>query len=246
MSYFGNSNKGEKIFRGAYNYSRKDNLYAEETFEVYRRPKLHQIYFEGEMLARVMTGELLKINVAYTVDKEYTPVKVQIIKSLGEQISKEIFLFDHSTSELKYQFECDGEVNQESITTSPKFYVTTPLSCCSMLFLWSKKFDSVGKNYYSFFSSNNQWKYEGPIINNNIVVERAAQTSESIKIAGATVTAVQYKLFEKLDSEDNKDMKVDPEFLSIWLSQHQTIPYIIKDKQGTNISIKYLNNLDRT
>ncbi len=246
MSYFGNSNKGEKIFRGAYNYFRKDNLYAEETFEVYRRPKQHQVYFEGEMLARVMTGELLKINVAYTVDKEYTPIKVQIIKSLGEQLSKEIFLFDHSNSELKYQFECGEERKMESIATSPKFFVTTPLSCCSMLFLWSKKFDSVGKNYYSFFSTNNNWKYEHPIINNSVVVERASQTSESLKIDGASVTAIQYKIFEKVDMDDTKDIKVAPEILSVWLSQHQTIPYIIKDKQGTNITIKYLNNLDRS
>ncbi|AYF45067.1 MULTISPECIES: hypothetical protein [Halobacteriovorax] len=244
MSYFGNSNKGEKIYRGAYNYYRKDNLYAEETFEVYRRPKFHQIYFEGEMLARVMTGELLKVHVAYTVDKEYTPIKVNIVKSLGEQVSKEIFLFDHSNSELKYQFECGDIVKTESIATSPKFFVTTPLSCCSMLFLWSKKFDSVGKNFYSFFSTNNQWTYSGPIINNNIVVERVAQTSENIKIDGSTVTAVQYKLFEKIESNDPKELKETPEMLNIWLSQHQTIPYIIKDNKGTNITIKYLNNLD--
>lgn len=245
MSYFGNSNKGEKILRGAYNYYRKDHLYAEESFEVYRKTKLHQIYFEGEMLARVMTGELLKINVAYTVDKDYTPIKVQIIKSLGEQLSKEIFLFDHSTSELKYQFECGESKHTETISTGAKFFITTPLSCCSMLFLWSKKFDSVGKNYYSFFSTLNQWKHTEPIVNNNIVVERASQTSESLKIDGNNVTAIQYKLFEKVESEDSKDLKIAPNFLSIWVSQHQTIPYIIKDKQGSTITIKYLNNLDR-
>lgn len=244
MSYFGNTNKGEKIYRGAYNYYRKDNLYAEETFEVYRKPKYHQIYFQGEMMARVMTGEFLKVHVAYTVDKEYTPIKVEIVKTLGEQISREIFLFDHSTSELKYQFECGDEIKTESITTSPKFFVTTPISCCSMLFLWSKKFDSVGKNYYTFYSTNNQWKASGPIETRNIVVERIAQTSETIKIDGSSVTAIQYKLFEKSNNDDPKKLKDDPEFLNIWLSQHQTIPYIIKDKKGTNITIKYLNNLD--
>lgn len=243
MSYFGNSNKGEKILRGAYNYYTGDNLYAEENFELYRRGKLNQYYFEGELVSRVMTGELLKVNVSYTVDKDYTPISVYIIKSLGEQVSKEIFLFDHSTSELKYRFECGDDKKSEIINTSPKFYVTTPMSHCSMIFLWSKKFDSVGKNYYSVFTSNNNWKYEHPIENRNLVVERVSATSEQIKIDGSNVTSIQYKVGIKEVGDDKSREELRGQELNVWLSQYHTVPYIIKDSENSLITIKYLNNL---
>ena len=33
--------------------------------------------------------------------------------------------------------------------------------------------------------------------------------------------------------------------IRIWCSQHMTIPYLIKDRDGTKIEVKYLNNLDK-
>jgi hypothetical protein len=250
MSYFGNSKEGEKIFRGAYTYMRNTNIYSEESFEVFRDKKEMTFTFISEIISRVATGELLNINTFYKINKDYIPLVVDIHRSLGNHSVQEKYEYDMRRTRIGYTFKNqDGESHSCELTTNPKFYITTSASCSSMLYLRSKKFDNTGKNYFSIFTSNNHWEFtEEPSVK-NIVVSRVSQTSESLKVGNSSLDSIQYKLMEQsLDSEEQADPHAPPQEekdVRIWCSQHMTIPYLIKDRDGTKIEVKYLNNLDK-
>ncbi len=68
--------RGDKVYRGAYNYYKGDKLYAEEEFEVYKDRKELGMSFFARLHARVATGELLNIYVDFTLTKDYLPQKL--------------------------------------------------------------------------------------------------------------------------------------------------------------------------
>ncbi|WP_157679740.1 hypothetical protein [Bacteriovorax sp. DB6_IX] len=251
MSYFGNGKEGEKIFRGAYTYMRNTNIYSEESFEVFRDKKEMTYTFVSELISRVSTGELLNINTIYKINKDYTPLYVDINRSLGNSAVNEKYEFDMRRTRINYTFtNNDGERHNCELTTNPKFFITTSASCSSMLYLRSKKFDNTGKNYYTIFTSNNHWQFNEEPSVKNIVIQRISQTSESLKVGKSNLDAIQYKLTEQILG--NEDGPADPHAppaqendIRIWCSQHMTIPYLIKDRDGTKIEVKYLNNLDK-
>jgi len=115
--------------------------------------------------------------------------------------------------------------------------------------LRSKKFDNTGKNYFSIFTSNNHWEFQEDPSVKNIVVQRVSPTSESLKVGNSSLDSIQYKLTEQVlgneESEDSHGPPGQENDIRIWCSQHMTIPYLIKDKDGTKIEVKYLNNLDK-
>jgi hypothetical protein len=251
MSYFGNGKEGEKVFRGAYTYMRNKNIYSEESFEVFRDKKEMTFTFISEIISRVSTGELLNINTLYKINKDYTPLEVDIHRSLGNHSVNEKYEFDQRRTRINYMFKNqDGAVHHSEFSTSPKFYITTSASCSSMLYLRSKKFDNTGKNYFSIFTSNNHWEFKEDPSVKNIVVQRVSQTSEALKVGKSSLDSIQYKVMEQsLDSsEDSADPHAPPSQendIRVWCSQHMTIPYLIKDRDGTKIEVKYLNNLDK-
>lgn len=241
MGYFGKKNKGEKIFRGAYSYLRNKNIYSEENFEVFRDKKEMTFLFASELVSRVSTGELLTINVDYTINKEYIPQKVVIDRKLGERKILEVWMFDSQRTRINYTFiNEDGEVDIE-VSTQPKFSIATPALAPSMLFLRSKKFDATSNNFFSIVGSRNLWTYENPPQANNVMVTKVHTSSENIKIDGNALTANQYKI----EDESNFEDETPGPALKAWLSQYMTIPYIVESSDGTKIQIKYLNNLDK-
>ncbi len=255
MSYFGNGKQGEKIFRGAYTLARNNNIYSEETFDVYRDKKDMTYIFESEMISRVSTGELLTININYKINKDYIPLEVDVKRSLGSMNVMESYLFDQRTTRINYSFFDGKDKVETEFATSPKFYITTPATCCSMLYLRSKKFDPTSKNYYSIYTSKNMWEYKEDPVLKNIMVQRISPTSENLKVDGSNLQSIQYKLQEQ--TSDNMDDKKPVELakgqlratpvdeVRIWTSQHMTIPYLIKANDGTKIQVKYLNNLSQ-
>lgn len=248
MSYFGNDNEGEKILRGAYSYTRNNNIYSEENFEIFRDKKEMTFTFQSEMVSRVSTGELLNINVNYKINKDYIPVRVEIARNLGGQSVSELYTYDQRRTKINYTFTCNDEEITEEISPGPKFFITTPAACSSMIFLRSKKFDATSKNYYNIYISKNGWEFvEEPSVK-NIVVQRVSTTSETLKIDGANLQAIQYKLAEQTNGPEAAEAKsgsAQSNDVRIWLSQHMTVPYLIKSQDGTKIQIKFLNNLDK-
>jgi hypothetical protein len=231
-----------KVIRGAYKYLRNDTIYCEETFDVFKDKKENAYSFESSLHSRVATGELLTIKVTYRLNKDYIPIFVMLERNLGENSIKEIYDYDARRNVLKYSFlDKKGVYHDHELTTSNKFYITTPCTCSAMVFLRSKKFDNTGDNNYSFWSSRNQWEFiEVPKIT-TISIKKMSTTYESLTIDGNKLQALEYRLWEAQD-DDNTEV---PEYIRVYLSKHVTIPYMIKDERdNTKIQIKFLNDLE--
>lgn len=236
----------KKIYRGAYNYLKRETPYAEEVFEVYRDNQELTIHFLSKFHSRVSTGELLNLDIAYVITKDYNPISLRINRSMGQESVEELFEYNHRKNILTYHFTSEEDQVVNEISTPPKFHITAPTASSSMVFLRSKKFDSTSKNYYTFLSSKNMWNFEENPTFHNTVVQRISATSENLVIDGNNLQAIEYKL-----SEDNKDDdltgptpgSLPPQSIRIWLSPYATIPYMLRSPDNTNIQIKYLNNL---
>jgi hypothetical protein len=231
----------DKIYRGAFNYYRNENSYAEEVFEVYRDKKEQSYHYVSEAVVKVTTGEILNLHVEYIVNKDYIPTFVAIEKIMGKETTREIYEYNSKRNHLLYKFiNSKGEEHVDEIATAPKYHITTPTAASSMLFLRSKKFDASGKNAFNILVGYNQWEYKEVPKFKNIILERASLTAEKMNIDGQNVQATQYKMFD--EATDFKAAK-DPQHIKIFLSQHGAIPYMIRTDDGTKIQIKYLNDL---
>jgi hypothetical protein len=236
----------KKIFRGAYNYIKKEGAYAEENFEVYRDGPDQALHFLAKFHSRVSTGELFSVDVHYNLSKDYQPIFLTIKRSMGTELVQEIFDFNPRKATLNYIFISDDEEISREINTPPKFHLTAPVACSSMVFLRSKKFDATSKNYYTFMSSSNQWKYEQDPFTHNITVQRITATAENIVIDGNNLQAIDYKMIEDSNADkDDNDVKLsaNQDSLKISVSPYITIPYLLRSPDGTKVQIKFLNNL---
>jgi hypothetical protein len=233
--------KEDKIYRGAFNYYRNENIYAEETFEVFRDKKEKSYHYISEAVVKVATGEVLSIHVEYIVNKDYIPTFVLIEKLMGKEVTKETYEYNLKQNHLAYKFNSskNEEYNTE-IATAPKYHISTPTAASSMLFMRSKKFDASGKNSFNFLVGFNQWEFKEAPAFKNIILERTNLTTEKLNIDGQSVPAIQYRMYD--EGTDFKLLK-DPPHVKIFLSQHGSIPYMIRTDDGTKIQIKYLNDL---
>jgi hypothetical protein len=231
-----------KVMRGAYKYLRNDTVYCEETFDLFKEKKENSYTFESELHSRVATGELLTMKNVYRLNKEYIPTFVMLERKLGENSIKEIYDYDPKKNVLKYSLlDKSGVYHDYILTTSNKFFITTPSTCCSMVFLRSKKFDNTGNNHYTFWTSRNQWEFnEVPTIT-SVAIKKMSTSYEGISIEGNKLQALEYRLM-KAQEDDSVE---NPDYVRIYISKHFTIPYMIKDdKSNTKIQIKFLNNLE--
>ncbi len=236
--------RGDKVYRGAYNYYKGDKLYAEEEFEVYKDRKELGMSFFARLHARVATGELLNIYVDFTLTKDYVPQKLLIEKDIGQESVTELYDFNPRKNGLDYIFINKSGQEHMQVTVPPKFGITTPTTSTSMLFLKYKKEDTTAKNFYQVLSSSNQWSFEKEPYMQTIVAERAALSAENISIEGQSVTATPYKLWDGADlNEDTEIASLDN--IVVQLSKYSSIPYQVKSQDGTRIQIRYLNDLDK-
>jgi hypothetical protein len=236
-----NYRKEDKIYRGAFNYYRNENIYTEETFEVYRDKKEQSHHYVSEAIVKVTTGEILNLQVEYVVNKDYIPTYVAVNKLMGKETARETYEYNAKRNHLVYTFtNAKGEVFTDEIVTAPKYHIATPTAASSMLFLRSKKFDTSGKNSFNVLVGFNQWDYKEAPFFKNVILERANITVEKMNIDGQNVQATQFRMFdEDVDFKNSKD----PQHIKIFISQHGGIPYMIRSDDGTKIQIKYLNDL---
>ena len=235
--------KPKKIYRGAFDYFREGTIYAQETFEVFKNKKNFTTHYSSELLSRVSTGELLKITVDYKVDKDFVPTTVKIHKLLGKDFCHETFKYSNKTSTLTYIIESNEGKKKMTISSSPKFHITTPTATTSILYFLVKKFDGNSKNMYNSINTINEWSFKEAPKNGIIQMEKISVTSEEIKVGTASVQAVQYKVCngDHANKEDKFNKKAPA--ARVFLSSHGAIPYIIEDSHGGKIAIRYLNNL---
>lgn len=233
--------KDDKIYRGAFHFFRNENMYAEESFDVYRDKKENSFHYVSEAVVKVTTGEILKLNVEYVVNKDYIPTFVIVDKMMGKESTRETYEYNNKRNHIVYKFtNSKNDEHIEELTTAPKYHIATPTAASSMLFMRSKKFDASGKNSFNILVANNQWDYKDSPVFKNVILERANLTTEKISIDGQNVLAVQYRMYdEATDFKHNKE----PPHIKIFLSQHGGIPYLVRADDGTKIQIKYLNDL---
>jgi hypothetical protein len=232
--------KEDKVYRGAFQYMRNENTYAEETFDVYRDKKDLTMHYISEALVRVTTGEVLNVRVEYIVNKDYIPQYVFVEKIMGKESTQEVYEYQPKRNVISYKFtNSNGDEHSEEFNTAPRYHITTPTTASSMLFLRSKKFDSNGKNHYNVIINFNQWEFKEMPKFKGVIVERATLTAEKMSIDGQNVQAVQYRLYD--DTTDFKTGK-EPPHVKIFLSVHGGIPYLVRTDDGTKIQIKYLND----
>lgn len=233
--------KEDKIFRGAFNYYRNENIYAEEHFDVYRDKKEQSYHYISEAVVKVTTGEVLNLHVEYSVNKDYIPTFVLIKKIMGKESTIETYEYNLKRNLLVYKFvSSKNDEYTTEIATAPRYHISTPTAVSSMLFLRSKKLDASGKNSFNLLVGFNQWDYKETPYFKNIIVERANLTTEKMNIDGQNVQATQYRMYD--EGTDFKNTK-EPPHVKIFISQHGGIPYLIRTDDGTKIQIKYLNDL---
>ena len=234
---------GYKIYRGAYSYSKGTNQFGEETFEVFRDRKDLSLHFKSEINSRVSTGELLNIQVDYFVNKDFIPMKVLVNKRLGQENVAEYWVYDKKKDTILYEFIENVGTTYHELKTPVKFHIAVPNCACSTLFIRSKKFDSSGLNFFSTWTSYNQWRFEQVPDMKSIQVKKVSSTHENIMIDGQNVQAVHYRMAENDTGpimESNKES-----YLNLYVSKFGSIPYSIRsDGEGVKVQVKYFNNLD--
>ncbi len=237
--------KGEKFYRGAYTYLKNGSVYCEEEFEVFRDHSDLSYHFVAEQHSRVSTGELLTVHVDYIISKDYIPQSVFIQRVLGKEIVHEIFKFESRDNIVNYTFKNGDQSFYDEIHVQPKFYISTPVTCTSLIFLKSKKEDVTSKNYYQTITSFNQWFYSQCPTQKTIIAQRTGTGSETMMIGGSSLQGIAYKIIEGNDGNEDEMGNINPPALRFFSSKYVTIPYRLDTEDGIRIQIKYLNNLDK-
>lgn len=235
--------KGDKVCRGAFDYFKRDTMYAEEEFEVYKDRKELNLTFIANLYARIPTGELLTTYVDYVITKDYLPHNLYIERTLGKSNIQENYSYDFKENQLHYQYNGPKVKKSVQIPAPSKFSLTTPTTCTSFTFLKTKKEDTLSKNYYTIIGTDNNWRYEKEPSGKIVVMERLGIGSENISIEGKQLQSVPYKLFDGEELQQVDDSS-NANSINVYMSNVITIPYLIKSDDGTKIQVKYLNDLD--
>ena len=236
--------RGDKVYRGAYNYYKGETLYAQEEFEVFKDRKELGITFLAELHSRVSTGELLTAYIDYTLSEDFVPQKLVVERTLGKLMVKEYYDYNPRKNHLDYIFISKKGREHVKVLVPPKFSIMTPTTSTSMLYLKTKKEDTTTRNFYPIITSTNLWTFDKEPVQKTIVAERTALASENIKIDGHNVTATPYKVYDAVNIETGEDAEFIP-YVTTQISKHSTIPYAVSSQEGIKIQIRYLNNLDK-
>ena len=233
--------KGEQVYSGFYVYTRNQNNYLEEVFQVYRDHHDLSLTFFADMHGRVITGEILKIQVDYRVSKNFVPQFVNIRKYLGAHKIIETYRYSQSRGIIYYSFTSDSKKHEEEIPTHAIFSIAAPCSCTSFLFIKTKKEDTTSDNLYYVFRSYNKWKFEESPTSKPIIVQRESVNYKTINLKNnVAVQVIPYKVY----GNANLDEKTPHNHITTYLAKHIAIPYLIQDPKGTKIQISSFSNFD--
>ncbi len=236
------------IYKGAYDYFEKKRKYAEETFEIYKDPQNHILTFKAEVSGRAPNGEFLLIHVIYSVTERFSPIAVQVKKTMGKETTLEDYLFDNTSNTMRYRFQSNKMLGEINMTTKQRMHISTPSICTSLLFLKSKKFQNSSINTYKTLISDNQWDLNYNLRLEDISVERISATPIDLKLKDQNIQAMVYRL-SKFEYEDSssKNQPKDKQHLDFYLSKHLTIPYKIEDPiEGKILEMRYFNSLEKS
>ena len=237
-----------KIYKGAYDYFDDKRKYAEETFEIFKDSQNHLLTFKAEVSGRAPNGEFLIINVIYSITERFSPIAVQVKKTMGKQTTTEEYLFDHTSNTMRYHFQSDKMLGEINLATKQRMHISTPSISTSLLFLKSKKFQNSAVNTYKTLISDNQWDLKYNLRLEDISVERISATPINLNLKDQNIEAMVYRLSKfEYDNSTSKNQPKDNPYLDFYLSKYLTVPYKIEDSLGGKIlEIRYFNSLEKS
>ena len=236
----------KEVFKGTYEYSNNGSVYAEERFHVFKDQKNYDHIFVAETNCRTSTGELLKIVSHYEMSKNWIPHDVRIERSLGPKQSEEIYNFEAKNNSIHYTLHTNEVRGESHFPTAPKFHIAAPCAAASMLFILSKRFDNTSRNDYTVWSSTNQWKYVNPPTPHTVSLDRVSVGNETLFINNQELSCIKYLVYDTSHPvrEDLPfDYRQQQSPLTVYLSGHMAIPYIIEGQGSTRIQIKVLQDI---
>ena len=232
--------KHQQLLEGKYNYIKEGKTFCEEIFTFQRDEKFNGNYkMEADVLARVDTGEFLKIQVEYETTYQYEPLRVRIKRSLGKKESLEEYWVDHKDKVIHYRFHVDSFKKETEGYFNTKFHIITPAFSTMMLMALNKKVDPVHRTVYTTFSTNNVWEYEGTFQEQNLYLESLNHEPVNVKVRGNELQAHVYALFD-----GDKSERKTPEGSKIYASKYYMVPYKAELAEEIVIEIEKLKNLE--
>lgn len=232
------SQNAEILLEGSYQYFQKDVNYSQENFKLVHLAESQSYHVYAEILARIETGEFLKILVRYEMNQHFVPNLVRIEKSIGNKYAQEIFRLDTSTQELHYTFQNSQMTQEFKKIVNSKHYLTSPAVSTSAMFSLSKKFDATGRTPVVLISSENDWTYTAPPTEKVIYAEFKTREMQDYKLNNSALSASHLCLYEGDGAHGEND-----EVVNLYLSKHFAVPYqLVSGDQKINIKNLKRNN----
>jgi hypothetical protein len=231
----------EKLFEGKYVYSKDGESFSQEEFKVFKRLDTTTLVYQSEILSRVSTGELLKIECNYEINNQWSPVEVNVEKHLGDMYSEESYYVNANTQSVNYEFRTQDKVVNKERPTPPKFQISTPAFLTSMLCTQQKSFSSMGRSQFSLLASNNEWECRYPLEDQYLYIEYKSHENEDIVINGQELANTRCSLYRH-DAIEN----VQERPTIVYLSKHIGIPYVLEiPQENLRIEIKTLKKTEK-
>jgi hypothetical protein len=224
-----------KLINGTYTYYQEGKAYSEESFRVFHELDENYHVFETETMTRLHTGELLKLEVEYQVNQKFLPEVVTLKKTIGKTLVREVFTCNWTDHYLLYEIVTPDGVKKQKKEISGLYQISTPTVGLSLICTHGRKMNLYGRTRYVFVVSNNNWKYETPIEENDVYLELASNDPIPFTLKGKNLSGKKYNMY-KHDSSDCFDE--DP--VVFYASKYFSIPYLVEI--GDDIRIE-VNNL---
>jgi hypothetical protein len=174
------------------------------------------------------------------VGKDWVPYYVTVSKILGPNEITEKFVLSKQGATMNYEFVGAGKVDTCDVSITPRFQVATPNSAHKFLFIFSKKYDPTGRNFYSILTSDNNWNFTAPPVMKSVSLERVSISPVTIKIKDKELRANQFRV-TAFKEDQTKDSELP---INIYLSKHLNIPYLIDTPADIRIQIRYLQEFE--
>lgn len=225
-----------KILNGTYTYYQEGRTYSEEAFRVYKELDKDFLIFESETMTRLHTGELLKLEVEYILNNKYLPEEVILKKTIGKTLVNERFLCNWKDHHLTYSIVTPEGRKVQKKEMSGLYHISTPTACLSLVCIYSRNMNIYGRTRYVYAVSQNNWKFEKPIDEEDFYLELANNDPIPFTLKGKSLSGKQYKMY-KHDSADC----VDENPVVFYASKYYGIPYLVQIGEDIRIEINHLN-----
>ena len=227
-----------EMVRGSYKFSHKNQVYAEEHFNILKNLDDKTFTFNSEIITPTVDESSLKIVSHYTVSHNYYPIQLTVEKYKGEFYSKETFTptKNHRTR-LQYIFESETARKEIKIQAPSHYHLATPAVCTALLFTKTKKYNPIISNTFYVITSENIWDYKRAPESRLVYLKcENIYEPEEVVIGDQALLGTRFNVF--LDDGGKKKNKI-----SYFISKHHAVPYQVIIDQDIQIDISNFENL---